>query len=412
MKKNKFDCSGSALVWVLVICLIFGILGMAIGWVALSMNNRSVKNNVLNQNYFSSRSAVDTIFSRLNGFSNNDDKKLYDDLYKNLVNGEQKIQIDNVFEDVPEMSNCTVNGEYTKGMVKLTATTEKGNEKDNVTLWAKRKIIGEEWPSEAWASPLPKATGTGGSAQIIIGTKNSVTNEDAENKDIDVAVYTLGDDKEAETKIEGKLTIGKYLDDGKNISEKKAVFIYIKKNAILTMKGMDYVLPSYNTDALKNGPAIGTDRWFVHENYTYFDKNTGKGKNSYTKSNWENWDYYYGPDIFIYVENGGKLIFNSPNRNMSNKEEITPFPFYIYGEAGSIIDINGTLDVPVYYCQGEFNYGDNAKKANLKLEYETKNNAPVRLPLSGYAQAGKISKENGLYIDQWEIYQYDEEGAS
>lgn len=403
-KKNNSNCSGSALVWVLVICLIFGILGMAIGWVALSMNNRSIKNNVLNQSYFSSRSAVDTIFSRLNGYSNNDDKRLYDDLYKNLINGEQKIQIGNVFEDVPEMGNCTVNGEYTKGMVKLTATTEKGNEKDDVTLWARRKTVGEDWPSGAWASPLPKPSGNGNNALITIGTSDTITNKDATDKNIDVAVYTLQEDEKGKKKtVTGKLNIGRDTD-----SEKKAIFIYIKNNTTLTITGMDYVLPSYNNEQ-KKGPAIGTDRWFVHpENYVYKTKaGGGDSKNSANKSNWENWDYYYGPDIFIYVENGGELIFNSPNRNMTNKEEITPFPFYIYGEAGSKIEVNKNEkeDVPVYYIQKES--GDNGK-----IVYDSKNKNPVRLPLSGYAKAAKLSEKNGLYIDQWEIYQYDEEGAS
>ena len=53
---------GSALVWVLVICLIFGLLGIAIGWVALSMNRRSIKNDNLNQSYFTALSTANSVF--------------------------------------------------------------------------------------------------------------------------------------------------------------------------------------------------------------------------------------------------------------------------------------------------------------------------------------------------------------
>ena len=67
MFKKLNSTSGSALIWVLAICIIFAVLGMAIGWVALSMNNRSINNNIQQQTYFTARSAVDTVYNQLGG---------------------------------------------------------------------------------------------------------------------------------------------------------------------------------------------------------------------------------------------------------------------------------------------------------------------------------------------------------
>lgn len=401
--KNIFnDNRGSALVWVLVICLIFGILGMAIGWVALSMNNRSVKNNNLNQAYFTARSGVDAIFSRLSGWPQDkpDEEKFYIYLQDNLIDGGQKITLENIFSKLDSMGKCDIFGEYTKGMVKLTGKASVNNDERTVTLWAKRKdkILGEAWPSQSWASPL-KSVQSGANKVISVGMSSSISNKEALDNKIDVAVYTVDQD------VDGILTIGK-----DETSEKKAIFIYVKEGKTLTLSGMNYEIPSYSNP--KTTPAKGTDRWFVHpkDKYVYNtdDRYTKDDEaNSTTKLNWENWNYYYGPDIFIYLDKGAELNFKEPNRNTTNKNEITPYPIYVYGETSSKVDIECNEDIVVYYADGGFAYQNTNGR---QFKYEGENKTPARLPNSGYSEIGKPS-DNGLFIDQWEIYQYETGGG-
>ncbi|MGL4284364.1 hypothetical protein [Eubacterium aggregans] len=148
MKINVKEQKDSALVWVLVITVIFGILEMAIGWVALSMNKRSFNNFELTQSYFTVRSAVDSVLENLNHYDTsfsgsikteleykteiekyNNDLSGY--LYKNLVNGNKSVDFKNFFnlnstdKEVQTASNqmagYALTGGISKGHVVLTA---------------------------------------------------------------------------------------------------------------------------------------------------------------------------------------------------------------------------------------------------------------------------------------------------
>lgn len=406
--KNKLNNNrGSALVWVLVICLIFGILGMAIGWVALSMNNRSIKNNNINQAYFTARSGVDAIYSQLNGYpkGTDEDKSLYKELNNSLINGDKNVEYKNIFADTPEMKICNVTGTMSKGMVKLTAKAgnevaykdSEGNDKtkledsETVTLWAYRKIgsNGTNWPSKAWASDMPKKENE---KYYILGGNDSL-----KYPDIDVAVYHVKKDQ----KLNGTIQIAKNKD-----TEKKAIFIYIEDGGSLKIEGMSYV-NQYNAD-----------KWFEHpEGYIFLPVDeANKKRTSQNSTNWENWNYYYGPDVFIYVEGGGEIEFakalSAPDT--TNELKTAPYPFYIYAASAAsneentkaaIVKNTSNKDVEVYYINDE-----NYIPKSIIYNKDGSSSEPSRLPLSGYKQMGKPS-ENGLMIDQWEIYKYERDGS-
>lgn len=398
---------GSALVWVLVICLIFGVLGAAIGWVALSMNNRSIKNNNFNQAYFTARSGVDAIYSQLNGYpkDSGENGSLYGYLNANLVNGKKSIEFKNIFSEVPAMKTCNVTGTISKGMAKLTAKAgnevtykdDKGNDKtkledsETVTLWAYRKIgnNGTNWPSKAWASDMPEKKN---GKYYILGKNDSL-----KYPDIDVAVYQVKKGQD----LKGTIQVAK--DEN---TEKKAIFIYIEDGAKLTIEDLSYT----NENA--------ADKWFEHpEGYIFLpamEANTERtSKNS---DNWENWNCYYGPDVFIYIEGGGEIEFKKAlsSPDTTNKPETAPYPFYVYAASAAsnegntkaaIVKNSSGKDVEVYYINNE-----NYIPKSIIYSKDGSSSEPSRLPLSGYKQMGKPS-ENGLMVDQWDIYKYERDGS-
>lgn len=148
--KIKLNNSGSALVWVLVICIIFGILGVAIGGIALSMNNRSVNNNASQQAYFTARSAVNLVASQINGGKESSGPDIRKNLFgtENLNESAKKdkgaLTFNNVnFDDsMGIVKNLTA--EYTndngKEEVKITAEAEKGGQKEIVILYLGKEV--------------------------------------------------------------------------------------------------------------------------------------------------------------------------------------------------------------------------------------------------------------------------------
>ncbi|WP_195269852.1 hypothetical protein [Eubacterium sp. 1001713B170207_170306_E7] len=232
MKKRLSDQSGSALVWVLVICIIFGLLGIAIGSVALSMNNRSIKNNLHQQTYFTARSAVDAFFVQLNGDTSDNPTTAL--LYQKLIeDGGHAFEVENIdFEDT--MGNCSLKATYDVNAkeVTLTATASKGDMTDTVTLKAKYKgnQDGEIWPSKESGIKLNANGGglvpnLGKDSQVYCleksNTKGDTLNFFANNKRKAIFIYVL----EGQT-----LTINNINQWDKTEPD---VFIYLEKDAVL-----------------------------------------------------------------------------------------------------------------------------------------------------------------------------------
>ncbi|WP_195540242.1 pilus assembly PilX N-terminal domain-containing protein [Eubacterium maltosivorans] len=432
---------GSALVWVLVICLIFGILGVAIGWVALSMNRRSIKNDNLNQSYFTALSVADSVFNGLNGYEdgNKASEDFYHNLYKNLVYGNivknenYFIKYDDVLntsdatneENVAGMGKCNVEASMSMGKVKITATAIVNDISDTVILDAYRKPESIVWPAKEWASEIDPKDYQNGSIyrQIYVGNNASITNPESkkniETGAMDVAVYKLAENKELTGKLTVSRDIAQMSDNTNKNLEKRAIFIYLEKDSILTITGMDFAIFNGKT---KIGPSNDTtvDKWFeTDKGYTY-----------------EDWANYYGPDVFIYMEDGAQLIFNNPNRNVLNgqsQKEIVPFALYITGvgntQKAPTVTTNATnnndFPIKIYWIQDVVIKPKNGSQEWLcdsdgKAFSKNENNgAPSRMPLSGYKQAGKpysdsdtkageeLKDNGGILPNRWEIYQYE-----
>lgn len=426
---------GSALVWVLVICLIFGILGVAIGWIALSMNRRSIKNDNLNQSYFTAQSVANSVFNGLNGYKSGDSdtEKFYQDLYKNLVYGNMVknedyfIKYDDVLdtndaankENLAGMGNCDVEAVMSMGHAKITATASVNDTTDTVILDAYRKPESIVWPAREWATEIRPEdyNSTNKYQQIYIGNNARITNPESKKNieagAMDVAVYKIKKD----VKLTGKLTVSRDTtrtvgNDNENL-EKRAIFIYLEKGAKLTLTGMDFAL--FN-QTVKVGTNDNTkDKWF-------------ETKNGYTTEDWNN---YYGPDVFIYMEDGSEIIFNNPNRN-TGSDEVVPFAIYIAGvgntqtapivSAGSDV---GNSPVKIYWMQDVQIKEKNGSREWLRdsegvpFSKNENNGVANRQPLSGYKQAGKPYSDNdtkageelkdngGILQNRWEIYQYE-----
>ncbi|QCT71823.1 hypothetical protein [Eubacterium maltosivorans] len=228
MKNIIKNQSGSALIWVLVICVIFGILGMAIGAIALSMNNRSINNNIKQQTYFSARSAVDAIFEQLNGDDtdeSNDNLPYYlkQHLLKKKPNNH--IEFNDFYRDVPEeyrnqFGTCDVTGDYDDetGIVTLKATAKKGNQEDTVILTARKKeeIIQGNWPGKEGALQL-------------VGKDEKVIDEKL-GQDKKMTVYCATKDNTKDNHKGGEIEIK---------DNAGPVFIYVESHVTLRLEEID-----------------------------------------------------------------------------------------------------------------------------------------------------------------------------
>ncbi|MEG1107103.1 MAG: hypothetical protein RSE20_10270 [Eubacterium sp.] len=175
----KLNNKGSALVWVLTICIIFSLLGVAIGWIALSMNNRSVNNNLKQQTYFTARSAVDAVFEQLNGDPTEKASTKY--LQDNLLAGEKKITITDMGFEKSMADSCEVHGTYNPEAkeVTLTGTAKKGAMEDTVILTAELSKAKNQnlWPNIRYGYTFSLIDSTNPTSPKLIGNigeENSV----------------------------------------------------------------------------------------------------------------------------------------------------------------------------------------------------------------------------------------------
>ena len=345
---KKINNHGSALVWVLIICVIFGILGVAIGSVALSMNNRSIKNNSRQQAYFTARSGVDAVFSYLNG-----DKQKYEFsqyLYENLIKEPHEFKIDNLFSDpriegnvpIEGLGQCTVSGTYKSGIITLKAVAKVAEQEVTVSLEAERQKGDRVWPSKKWAMPLQ--TSKTSTMDITVGKVTDEKKYNVQNA-ADFLVYVV--DQSDNTVKKGILNIQ---EDKEN--PKQAIFIYIKDNQTLEINGI------------------------------------------------EGWSEEYGPDIFIYVggsENndvGSQLILDG--QSTQNK----PYPFYIFAEENSRgVSAKSGSSAKVYYL--------NQKSDSVTYEKEGDN---LKNPAKSNYESSitKISDTNGAQPALWKVKKYYE----
>jgi hypothetical protein len=365
MNQKLHNNKGSAMIWVLVLCVIFGILGVAIGWVALSMNKRSVTNYILKQDYFTSRSAVDTTLNELNGWSGSGDysNSYCNYLNTNLINGNKHIEITDYFgaknstTEVKQMGSCTLTGNYTRGVVTFNAVTGDGTD-GKVSLTAARTSTQQTWPNSLWASEL-----TASNDALTVGASADAF------KDADVAVYKVSSGKQS-----GKLTITK---DAQK--EKKAIFIYVQPGATLEITGM----AAANPGGVTSGADNSVEKWFDSGNT--FD-----------------WSGYYGPDIFIYLNGGdtSKATLNFTNYAFPT-DQSQPYPVYIAGTGTSSTSVTSSQSsISVFYYQ-------DVSSTILKYNQDS-DKAPTHLPISGYYYTGApaTGSETGLNQDVWSVLKY------
>jgi Tfp pilus assembly protein PilX len=367
MKRFFKETKGAALVTVLVLCIIFAILGVAIGWVALSMNKRSVNNYTLKQDYFTSRSALETVVNQLNGFDENTtyDNSMTKWLDDTLIYGTGKaITMPDFFgtasgstdDNIKTMGACTVTGYYRNGKIDLHAVTGTGKE-GKITASLCRESSNTNWPSRYWASNLTQST------PLSVG-KNTSSDDKCSGQD--VAVYQVSGN------VSGTLEISQ-----NDTSEKKAIFIYVQNGATLQIDGVK----TDSTAAKKN--------WFA--------------------GNEDDWNNSYGPDVYIFLE-GTK---SSPATLKFTKSNDTnnPYPLYIAGTSkdGSVVSNTTGNKIQVYYCDDGTDGTVNSGSA--KISYDGRSGkgdtAPKRLPISGYAYKGTpatVSEGNadpGIMANTW-----------
>lgn len=365
---------GSALIWVLVLCIIFAILGTAIAWVALSMNKRSVTNYVLRQDYFTSRSALDTCVNELNGLAEGQSYNNSFNAYLNdhLVNGDKKMVITDFFgtagatkPEIKNMGKCTVDGNYSKGTITLNAVTGTASE-GKVSLTAYRKVddTNLNWPNARWAAELPVSNG-----MFALGGGNpNFQNEDNVVKD--VAVYKVT------TNQAGTLEITKDTN-----TEKKAIFIYVQPGVTLTINDVKVSNPVGVASKSDNS----VEAWF-------------DGGDTI------DWNTYYGPDIFIFLQGTetqkATLAFS---KNLSTAGKDIPYPLYVSGTGETQAVVNGPGGSSKTLVYGIHN----ATSTTVDFKKE-KDQVPARLPISGYAYAGVLAtgNETGLKASQWTVQSY------
>lgn len=352
MQKNiKCNEKGSALVWVLVICVVFAFLGMAIGAIALSMNNRSIKNNSQQQAYFTARSGLNAVVESLNGDPVKYPFSAY--LYNNLINGTHSIVIENIFENIGITDNadeiegigkCRIEGSYIKGEVTLKATAEAGGQTEKMTLTARRNQDGGTWPAKVWGNLLKES---GVKEKIEIGSiKDRKYNESIKDEEkylIDFVVYQVNAGDESAHK--GKLSI---VDDTTtNNFPNQAIFIYVNGSETLEIDGI------------------------------------------------ENWDEDYGPDIFVYLNSGATL-------NLKSQESI--YPIYISAGTTAKVNILDGTKAEVFHINGDLTAVDK----NIKFA-ETSTKVPERIPTSNYNYSANIDPDNGARISKWDVVKYEKD---
>lgn len=384
-KNNK----GSALVWVLVLCIIFAILGVSLGWVALSMHKRSIDNNTRTQEYYTARSACDIMYGYLNGDTSN---LLSQNLKYNLVNNTTKINRDSVTDVHGEKYDYVINDffgnakegtadistfqnnyvivyyKYEAGIVTIdsqifalktennTRSQADTNIIEEIKLTARRKTEGDKWPSLDWAVNNSGKVNTLTSTGELISV-GGVADRPV-NEDIDFTAY------ECTSSISGKLQI---IDDASNTQYKngnQAIFIYV--------------------DAGQNANNL----------------------NNLTLTGVYDWNENYGPDIFVYLNQYSTLTLTDTSIN---------YPIYVNGDtSNSGVKASNGSTISLYYANKNLALSDSTVKFSANAKDNT---IPSRLPISNYSYngapysgAGTATGEEskGAQAGLWEKIEYAE----
>ena len=463
MNKQKAQ-AGSALIWAVVAGVIFAIIGTSIAWMAVSMNKRTVNHYILKQSYFSSRSAVDTIYECINGYDTNTEK-LYDFLSEHVVYGNDIVTIkdfygacdvfttsrvedqttmdaqNNVtqqtFKDLniestdfaasttSDMGNCTVKVQRQDGQIYIlakTIQTTADTTGETVTLTLKREIASQGlYPSPYWARTLGDQT----------EDQNAATDP---YKGVDVAVYTVS------SSLSGKLAINvEPTSANVDIHAKKAIFLYVEPGVTLTLTDIYAFYASSDPSSGTSFSSYKADQ--AGESAFLTDSDTIEN-NVYV-----NWETYEGPDIFIYLMKdddnkklNGKLVLKMDTSGTNTTTSTSGlFPLYVLGAEQETIA--GYVDADYWNVKMDNSkihvfglsdnidsifVGDDSTKlsaSEIKTHIYKDADGNVRTTLSGYngtsgspstvtqeqieaASEEPLEDHGGLINDEWSVYRY------
>jgi len=459
--------AGSALIWVVVAGVIFAIMGTSIAWMAVSMNKRTVNNYILRQSYFSSRSAVDTIYECINGYDTNTEK-LYDFLSDHVVYGNDMVTIkdfygtcdvsttprigqttvdaqNNVtkqtFDDLSiestdfaasttsDMGNCTVKVQRQNGRIYILAKTIQTTEDttgETVSLTLKREVGSQGlYPSPYWGRTLGDQT----------EDENAAT--DPYNA-VDVAVYTVSHN------LSGKLAINvEPTSASGEIHPKKAIFIYIEPGVTLTLTDL-YAF--YASSDPSSGTAFSSYKADQAGESAFLTDSATTQNRVYV-----NWETYDGPDIFIYLMKdddnkklNGKLVLKMDTSGTNTTTNTTGlFPIYVLGAQQETIA--GYEDADYWNIQMDnskihlFGLSDNIdtifvgddstelSASEIETHIYKDMDGNQRATLSGYngtsgspstvtptdikaaTTLNPLADHGGLINDEWSVYRYSNE---
>jgi len=459
--------AGSALIWVVVAGVIFAIMGTSIAWIALSMNKRTVNNYILRQSYFSSRSAVDTIYECINGYDTTTEK-LYDFLSDHVVYGNDIVIIKDfygtcevsttprvededqrtvdaqnnvtqqVFEDLSiestdfatsttsDMGNCTVKVQRQDGQIYILAKTIQTTEDttgETVSLTLKREVGSQGlYPSPYWGRTLGDQTEDENAATDPYNT-------------VDVAVYTVS------SNLSGKLAINvEPTSASAEIHPKKAIFLYVEPGVTLTLTD---IYAFYTSSDPSSGTSFSSYKADQAGESAFLTESATTQTSVYV-----NWETYDGPDIFIYLMKdddnkklNGKLVLKMDTSGTNTTTKTTGlFPLYILGAQQETIA--GYDDADYWNIQMDddniqvFGLSDNietifvgddstelsASEIEAHIYKDTDGNQ--RATLSGYngtsgspstvtsteieaaTTLNPLADHGGLINDEWSVYRY------
>ncbi|MDD4692477.1 type IV pilus modification PilV family protein [Eubacterium aggregans] len=231
-KENK----GSALIWVIVICIIFALMVVTMMTLAASMNKRSIQNNQNQQAYFTARSAVDVVAAQFNGDATTAGPDI-----RNALFGTDSLKAEDL-ETILKQNHTTtiaslqfnemmgtvenINLDYNSKtqQIAIKATAKVNNEErtvygdlgmETVEKGGGTVVTLPEWPSEEGATSL-LGTKQGNSDKIL---------EEIGDTEKDM-VYTLS--KSNQTGATQNLEA---------ISGSKDIFIFVEDNVTLNIQG-------------------------------------------------------------------------------------------------------------------------------------------------------------------------------
>jgi len=357
MGKNK----GSALVWVLVLCLIFAILGISIGWISLSMHQRSVNQSAKQQAYFTARSAIDTVVAYLNADATLAGNEFTTYLDDNVVNTTQKVKLSNIIFD-NEMGTCDVLAQNdSSGIITLTANATKGGQTDTMSATVTKKETtvttttgGETTGGVNW----PKITDS--TAEISSSTISS----NGKQFKIDSTGKVEGASPQYyQYVVKNNITTSITLNMTQEISD--PVFIDVQEGVTLTLAPCTGNIPNNIFIKLEKGAKLvllgqynistnSTDKEAYLKNYPFYIygpeasvevQNTTKGNNTYDR---------------ITIDGNVKVkTYNSTNINVTERKTNTSFTNPVDATAETTTPVTTTTTTVTKWCVNQ--YTDDAK---------------------------------------------------